>query len=56
MGEYLTESFPRTQTVRLGNAIKAGKTIDEDQLGPDPQAKEYGVLALRHPLCRIRKV
>lgn len=45
---YLTEVFVEKQ-MNLGCPIKASKSINGDQLGPDPNAKEYDLLAVSPP-------
>lgn len=43
---YLTEAFIENQRTNFGSPTKPGKTISEDQLGSDPSAKEYDLLAV----------
>lgn len=45
---YLTEAFVENQRTNSGSPTKPGKSISEDQLGSDPSAKEYDVLAVSH--------
>lgn len=44
---HLTEVF--LQRTNFGSPSKPGKPISEDQLGPDPSAKEYDLLAVSPP-------
>lgn len=43
---YLTETFLENQRTNFGSPTKPGKPISEAQLGPDPSAKEYDLLAV----------
>lgn len=43
---YLTEAFMENQRTNSGSQSKPGKPISEDQLGSDPSAKEYDLLAV----------
>lgn len=43
---YLTEAFIENQRTNSGSQSKPGKPISEDQLGSDPSAKEYALLAV----------
>ena len=43
---YLTEALIENQRTNSGSPTKPGKPISEDQLGSDPSAKEYDLLAV----------
>lgn len=43
---YLTEAFAENRRANFGSQNKPAKTISEDQLGSDPSAKEYDLLAV----------
>lgn len=43
---YLTAAFIENQRTNFGSQNKPGKPISEDQLGSDPSAKEYDLLAV----------
>lgn len=46
---YLSEVFLENPRANFGSTIKPGKPITEDQLGPDPNAKVYDLLAVSPP-------
>lgn len=50
---YLSELFLENQRTNFGSPIKPGKPISEDQLGPDPSAKEYDLLAVSPPTALL---
>lgn len=50
---HLIEVFLENQRTNCGSPIKPGKSISEDQLGPDPSAEEYDLLAVSPPTALL---